>query len=115
MPIPVALSWNDPSCRSLAMKPMFHSATDTKRPFPPTDYCFHSGIGELRGYSSPDDDESAELRRFYRLNREFMAVSARERATEMWVFAVVVLTAAWPVLYMVVTVLRILLTGRSPG
>jgi hypothetical protein len=97
------------------MKPTFHSAADKRRPFPPADYCFHSGIGELHGYSSPDDDESSEFRKFYRLNREFFAVSARERATEMWVFGVVVLTAAWPVVYMIVTVLRILLKGRPPG
>jgi len=38
--------------------------------------------------------------------------SARERTKEAFVFALVVLTAAWPVIYMVVTVVRLLSKGR---
>jgi hypothetical protein len=41
-----------------------------------------------------------------------MAESRRERATEMAVFALVVLASAWPVIYMVVTVVKLLLRGR---
>lgn len=89
---------------ALAMKPIFQPPGPGKRRFPLTDYCFHSGIGDWRGHWSPDD----EFRDFYSLNREFLAVSARERAREMAVFAIVVLAAAWPVVYMVVTVTEIL-------
>lgn len=38
--------------------------------------------------------------------------SARERAKEMVVFAIVVLASAWPVIYMVVTVVKLLSKGR---
>ncbi len=38
--------------------------------------------------------------------------AARERAREMAVFALIVLTSAWPVLYMIVTVIRLLTKGR---
>ena len=41
-----------------------------------------------------------------------MAVSAHERATEMVAFAFVVLASAWPVIYMVITVVKLLLKGR---
>lgn len=41
-----------------------------------------------------------------------MMISARERATEMVVFALVVLASAWPVIYMVITVVKLLLKGR---
>jgi hypothetical protein len=92
------------------MKPMFHSA-DGNRRFPRTDYCFHSGLGEWRGYSRDDDDRS-EFRNFYSLSREFMTVMARERAKEMWVFGLVVLASAWPVIYMIVTVVKLLIKGR---
>ena len=96
---------------SPAMKPMFQSAPEKKR-FPLTDYFFHAGTGEWRGYSSHDDDDRSEFRHFQSLSREFMLVCARERAKEMWVFGLVVLAAAWPVVYMVVTVVKLLLTGR---
>ncbi|MEP7014221.1 MAG: hypothetical protein ABI925_02155 [Verrucomicrobiota bacterium] len=94
------------------MKPTFHSATNKGRPFPPTDYFFQSGIGDSRGYSSPEDGDSSEFRHLYSLNREFLMVCAQERAREMTVFALVVLAAAWPVIYMVIIVLKLLLKGR---
>jgi hypothetical protein len=94
------------------MKPTFHSAAVKKRRFPPTDYCFQSGMGNSRGYSSHDDDGRSEFRDFYNLSREFRMVCARERAKEMWVFGLVVLAAAWPVIYMIVTVVNVLLKGR---
>lgn len=88
-----------------------HSADKAapKMRFSQTDYFFQSGFGEWRGYSSPHDDES---RRFHNLSREFLLESAREQKKEMVVFALVVLTAAWPVIYMVVTVVQLLLKGR---
>ena len=41
-----------------------------------------------------------------------MIEAARERAKEMVVFAFVVLTAAWPVVYMIVSVVKLLSRGR---
>ncbi len=93
------------------MKPTFHSAPG-KRRFPQTDYSFHSGMGDWRGYSSHDDDERSEFRHFHSLSRELMMVCARERAREMAVFGLVVLAAAWPVMYMIVTVVKLLLKGH---
>ena len=84
----------------------------TKKQFPKTDYFFHSGVGEWRGYSPHDDDDRSEFRNFHSFCREFMMISARERATEMVVFALVVLASAWPVIYMVITVVKLLLKGR---
>jgi hypothetical protein len=76
-----------------------------------TEYCFRSDMGEWRSYWSGDDGESAQ-RRFYDFTREFMRESARERAKEMYVFALVMLTAAWPVGYMVYSVIKLLLKGQ---
>jgi hypothetical protein len=90
------------------MKPIFQPIGHGKHRFPLTDYCFHSGAGDWHGYPLHDD----EFRDFYNLSRECLAISARERAKEMAVFAVVVLAAAWPVIYMVVTVARLLIKGR---
>ena len=92
------------------MKPTPPSA-DRERHFPLTDYCFHSGMGDWRAGSWHNDDDRSEIRNFYRLSHEFLAVCARERAKETWVFGLVVLTAAWPVIYMLVIVIR-LLQGR---
>ena len=41
--------------------------------------------------------------------------SARERAKEMAVFALVVVVTAWPVIYMVVTVVKLLSQGQPLG
>jgi hypothetical protein len=41
-----------------------------------------------------------------------MIESARERAKEMAVFGVVVVASAWPVIYMVITVVKLLSKGR---
>ena len=90
------------------MKPTCQFTTGNRR-FPLTDHFFQSRFGEWRGYSSPHDDESS---RFHNLSREFLLESAREQKKEMVVFALVVLTAAWPVVYMVVTVVQLLLKGR---
>jgi hypothetical protein len=38
--------------------------------------------------------------------------AARERAKEMAVFALIVLASAWPVIYMVITVVKVLSRGR---
>lgn len=81
-----------------------------KRGFPLTDYFFRSDMGEWRGYwSTPGDEGESDQRRFYDFTREFLLESARERTKEMFVFALLVLTAAWPVGYMVVSVVKLLL------
>jgi hypothetical protein len=103
---------NDPDCGSDAMKPGCHSISGRKR-FPQTDYFFHSGMGGWRGYSPSDDGENgSEFRNFYNLAREFRIEAARERAKEMVVFILIVATSAWPVIYMVVTVAKLLSKGR---
>jgi len=95
------------------MKPRSPSTGD-KGQFPHTDCFFHSGFGQWRGgYFSPyDGEERYGSRNFYNLGREFRIEAARERAREMAVFALIVLTSAWPVLYMVVTVVKLLSKGR---
>ena len=94
------------------MKPGRHCSSGRKR-FPQTDYFFHSGSGGWRGYSPSDDGENrSEFRNFYNLGREFRIEAARERAKEMVVFILIVATSAWPVIYMVVTVVKLLSKGR---
>jgi hypothetical protein len=94
------------------MKPTDPSAAGKKR-FPQTNYFFHSSFGEWRGYSSPYDGKNrSEFRNFYNLGREFRIEAARERAKEMAVFALIVLASAWPVLDMLVTVVKLLSKGR---
>jgi len=94
------------------MKPTGPSAAG-KRWFPRTDYFFHSGGGTWRGYSSPyDGEDRSEFRSFYNLGREFRIEAARERAKEMVVFGLIVVASAWPVIYMVVTVVKLLSKGR---
>ena len=95
------------------MKPRSPS-TEGKGRFPHTDHFFHSGFGHWHGgYFSPYDGEDRYgVRNFHNLAREFRIEAARERAKEMAVFALIVLTSAWPVLYMVVTVVKLLSKGR---
>jgi hypothetical protein len=94
------------------MKPIGHCGAEHRR-FPITDFCFQSGMGEWRSYPSPyDGDDDSEIRKFHDFSRASLAESARERATEMAVFALVLLASAWPVIYMVVTVVKLLLKGR---
>jgi hypothetical protein len=78
--------------------------------FPKTDYFFHQGFGEWGGCSGNDD--WWEVRRFHNLGREFLIEARRERAKEMAVFGLVVLASAWPVIYMIVSVIQVLLKGR---
>ena len=85
--------------------------TRSRRRFPLTDFFFHSGVGQWRGYSSPDEGEG-ESRRFRNFSREFLLESAREGVKEMAVFALVAIVALWPVAYMVVVLVKLLLRGR---
>ena len=91
------------------MKPICPFARE-RRPFPLTDYCFLSGLERWHGYSFPyDGDDDSDVRKFHDFSREFLRESARERKKEMFVFALVVLTAVWPVVYMVMSVVELLI------
>jgi hypothetical protein len=94
------------------MKPLCPFAPE-RRPFPLTDYYFQSGPEHWRGYSFPyDGDDDSDVRKFHNFSREFLLESARERKKEMFVFALIVLTAAWPVIYMIVSVVELLIKGH---
>jgi hypothetical protein len=94
------------------MKPTCPSENCPKR-FPRTDRCFQSDLSRWRGFWAPfGDDGESHRRRFYDFTREFLLESARERMKEMVVFALVVVAAAWPVGYMVVSVVKLLLRGQ---
>jgi len=90
------------------MKPACQFTAKKKR-FPLTDYFFQSDFGRWRGYWSPSDDES---NRFHEFSRKYLLESAREQKKEMIVFGLVLLTAVWPVIYMVISVVQLLLKGR---
>jgi hypothetical protein len=105
LPVPI-------QCRSESMKPRSPS-TGGKGRFPQTDYFFHSGFGQWHGHFwSSDGEDKSRFRNLYDLGREYRLESARERAREMAAFAVIVLTSAWPVVYMIVTVVKLLSKGR---
>lgn len=91
------------------MKPG-HQFSASRR-FPLTDYSYHAGMGDWRGWSSPFDGDD-DVRRFHKFSHSFILESKRERAMEMAVFALVVVASLWPVIYMVVTVVKLLLKGR---
>ena len=100
----------DPPKLSGRARAELHAA---KRQFPRMAYFFQSGIGEWRGYWSPyDGEKGSEFRNFRDLSGQFLAEAAREQAKEMTVFALVALTSAWPVIYMVITVVKLLSKGR---
>lgn len=82
-----------------------------KRRFPLTDYFFQSGIAKWGGYSSPFDGDP-HSRNFHDFSRKLLMESARERAREMAVFALVILVSAWPVVYMIITVVKLLSKER---
>lgn len=94
------------------MKPSAPSAT-SRGSRPRIEYFFHAGLENWRGYSSPfDGEDRSDIRRFHDFSRQYLLESARERTREMVVFALVVATSAWPVIYMVITVVKLLIKGR---
>jgi hypothetical protein len=95
------------------MKPRSPS-TGGKGRFPQTDYFFHSGFGQSHGgqFWSHDGEDKFRFRKLFDLGREYRLEAARERAREMAVFLVIVLTSAWPVLYMVFSIVQLLAKGR---
>jgi hypothetical protein len=97
---------------SQAMKPRSPS-TDGKGRFPQTEYFLHSGFGQSHGHFwSSDGEDRSRFRNLFNLGREYRIEAARERAREMAAFAVIVLTSAWPVVYMIVTVVKLLSKSR---
>jgi hypothetical protein len=70
--------------------------------FPKTDCCFQPGRGRWDGQSGDEWDFGR-----YNLGREYLVQSARERAKEMVVFGIILAAAAWPVIYMIVTVVQL--------
>jgi hypothetical protein len=91
------------------MKPTCPFHRDNLR-FPLTDCFFQSRFGDWRSSSPYDGDDDS--RRFRNFSREFLLESARERRKEVIVFAIVILTALWPVVYMVISVVELFLRGR---
>jgi hypothetical protein len=84
----------------LFVKPSFQFDSDR---FPRTDCFFQSGADRWFGYWSNDD---GDFRR-HNLGREYLVEAARERAKEMAVFGVILFAAAWPVILMIVEVVRL--------
>ena len=76
------------------------------RGFPRTAYFFQSGFSGWGGGKWSNDD--GQFRR-HNLGREYLIESARERTTEMVVFGIILATAAWPVIYMIVTIVQLYL------
>jgi hypothetical protein len=94
------------------MKPR-SPCTGGKGHFPQMDCFFHSGFGRWHGnFWSHDGEDKSEFRNLSDLGREYRLEAARERAREMAAFAVIVLTSAWPVLYMIFTVVKLLSKSR---
>ena len=82
-----------------------------ERHHPKTDCCFQAGLREWRESSS--GDEEPKFRNLDGLRRQSLAEAAREHATEMVVFAMMILPSIWVVTYMAVTVVK-LLTRAHP-
>lgn len=91
------------------MKPTCFPRRNNPR-FLRTDCFFQSSFGDWRSSSPYDGDDDS--RRFLRFSREFLLESARERTKEMIAFVIVILTALWPVIYMVITVVQLFRKGR---
>ena len=73
-----------------------------KRGSPQTDCFFQVYDGRWHGYWPADDENS----RRHNLGREYLVEAARERAKEMAVFGVILFASAWPVIAMIVEVIR---------
>ncbi len=97
--------------KSLTPLPIFRSSRSleergTKRSaFSDFGFYFRSGSYHGGGGFDPPDEERP---RFHHLSRQFLVESAREQTRELFVLGLIVLTSAWPVFSMVVTVVHIL-------
>jgi hypothetical protein len=72
-----------------------------ERGFPRTDCFFQTYNGRWHGW-----DDAEPFRPRYNLGREYLVEAARERAKEMAVFGILLIAAAWPVIAMIVEVVR---------
>lgn len=70
--------------------------------FPRTDFFFQAYDGRWHGYWPADDENS----RRHNLGREYLIEAARERAKEMAVLGIILFASAWPVIAMIVEVIR---------
>jgi hypothetical protein len=70
--------------------------------FPVTDCCFQRYSGRWHGWGQGDPFRRPNL------GREYLIESARERAKEMILFGVILIAAAWPVVYMLMTIYEVL-------
>ena len=89
------------------MKP--NGSAVAQKKFPLTDYAFRAGMGEWHGYSSPSDGEDSEQRKFNDFSRKFLMESSEAGAREMAVFVLLLLASAWPLIYMMIMVTKLLL------
>jgi hypothetical protein len=96
------------------MKPQPPFARGKSHPFPFVDVCFQGDFSDWRGSSWPGggDDGDSPARRFSRFNCELLRESRRERQREMIVFSVIMVLAAWPVFWMVWSLISVLLHGH---
>ena len=100
-----------PVCQFASRRPGLESDI-APRQFPPTDYFFQSRMEEWRGFSSPHDGRE-HFRNFRRLSREYYGAAAQEYVKEAIVFGLVVAASLWPVIYMIVVVVK-LLSKKQP-
>ena len=70
--------------------------------FPRVDCLFQTYSGRWHGWS-----DSEPVRR-PNLGREYLIEAARERKKEMFVFGVILVAAAWPLIYMIITIWDVL-------
>jgi hypothetical protein len=94
------------------MKPPPPCARSGKRRFPLIEAYFQSDLSDWRGSSGAGDDDDSPARRFNAFNRQFLRESRREGDREMLVLGFIMLIAAWPVFYMLYSVVRLLLSGN---
>ena len=93
------------------MKPQCERGREARRTLLHTRCFFQSGIESWHaGWSSGDENDG--FRNFRNLNREYRSEATRKRAAEMAVFVLMLLAAAWPVIYMIISVVKLLLKGR---
>lgn len=87
------------------MKP--HSQFEDGR-FPKIDSFFQAYSGRWHGWNDNDPYHP------HNLGRQYLIESARERAKEMAAFGIILIAAAWPVIYMLITVWQVLHRHESP-
>jgi hypothetical protein len=98
------------------MKPPPPFARGKSDHFPMVEVCFQGDFSDWRSSSWSDGDDDSPARRFSRFNCELLRESQRERQRELVVFGVVMVLSAWPVLWMVWSLISVLLHGHlMPG